>query len=515
MVKKVLIPVFRSTTIYAVAICLVTASVVCLATPVALASNAGGSADTNETTKIPVVSIVTDSSEILAEHEIRAITERLEGRTVGLDELQHAVDQINELYAEKGFITAKALLPAQTVTNGVVRIQLVEGRVGEILVEDNRYTRDSYFLNRIHLKPGDLVRLGQIEDDMIYFNLTNDVQIRAELKAGKQFGTTDVVVKALEPSVRQVVLYTDNNGRTETGVYRLGLNAVHNSIFGLRHSLGFGALYSSGSLGLSVSYEVPVGTRGAKLGLNYDGSKTHVVAGSLETVDVDSLGTILGVKVTWPTVVQQQLRTQLSLGWQSQRSDYFFSGANLVTTSLQKVTLGSTTQFIGSNQVVQVQQSLTFGRAEIPTLRSFFKYTGSLTWQRALPSECLFTYRGVFQLSDDQLLPTSEQFAVGGVSTVRGFPEGARMGDKGYLVSAELSYPISQQVKGVFFLDHGAAFPYKGNDEPIEGSDYITSFGLGANVRFTDSISGNFIVGMPARAEDGSINVHFLIQTSI
>lgn len=89
------------------------------------------------------------------------------------------------------------------------------------------------------------------------------------------------------------------------------------------------------------------------------------------------------------------------------------------------------------------------------------------------------------------------------------------MGDKGYLVSAELSYSISQQVKGVFFLDHGAAFPYKGNDEPIEGSDYITSFGLGANVRFTDSISGNFIVGMPARAEDGSINVHFLIQTSI
>ena len=47
--------------------------------------------------KIAVVSVVTDPSEILNEQEIRAITSKLEGRTVGISELQQVIDEINEL----------------------------------------------------------------------------------------------------------------------------------------------------------------------------------------------------------------------------------------------------------------------------------------------------------------------------------------------------------------------------------------------------------------------------------
>jgi hemolysin activation/secretion protein len=148
--------------------------ILCLAATAAWAGDAGGSTETggSDATKIAIVMVVPGPSEILAADEIRAITSKLEGRTVGVDELQQAVDQINQLYAEKDCITATAVLPPQTVTDGIVRIQLVEGRVGEILVEDNQYTRDSYFLDRVRMKPGDLVRLDQIEGDLIYFTST-------------------------------------------------------------------------------------------------------------------------------------------------------------------------------------------------------------------------------------------------------------------------------------------------------------------------------------------------------
>ena len=59
-----------------------------------------------------------------------------------------------------------------------------------------------------------------------------------------------MVLKALEPQVSQVVLYTDNGGRSETGESRIGVNAVHNSLLGLRHSPTLGAVYSTGSSGL-------------------------------------------------------------------------------------------------------------------------------------------------------------------------------------------------------------------------------------------------------------------------
>jgi hemolysin activation/secretion protein len=77
------------------------------------------------------------------------------------------------------------------------------------------------------------------------------------------------------------------------------------------------------------------------------------------------------------------------------------------------------------------------------------------------------------------------------------------MGDQGYLVSAELGFRITQQVKGVVFVDHGAAFAYKGNGEPVKDTDYITSFGFGADVSFTDRVSGRLTIGVPTRAEDG------------
>lgn len=349
--------------------------------------------------------------------------------------------------------------------------------------------------------------------------MTNDVQVRAELRPGKQFGTADVVIKVLEPAIRQVTLYTDNGGRGETGEHRLGLNAVYNSLLGLRHSLAFGAVHSAGSLGLSVSYEAPIvgpaGRRGARVSVSYEGSKVHFVAGSLESVDVDTLVSVLAVKLSWPTIISQQLRTHLSVGLQSHRFDIFFSGTNLVSTSVQKLDLSTTTQYIGANQVVQVTQSLIVGSVKNPSPKPFFEYSGSLTWQRVFTNGSILTCRGVFQLSDGQSLPSSEQFAIGGVSTVRGLPEGARTGDKGYLVSLELSYPFSSRVRGMVFVDHGAAFPHTSDGGSVEGSDYITSLGLGGSMSFTDRISGNLVLGLPIRAEDGPPRVHFVIQTSI
>ena len=169
--------------------CSVVICILCLTATAAWAGDAGGSPGTGgDAMKIAVVSVVTDPSEILTEHEIRAITEKLEGKTVGVDELQQAVDQINQLYAEKNYITARAVLPPQTVTDGIVRIQLVEGRIGDPAREQPGTIQGLLLPGPGPMKPGDLVKLDQMEDDLTYFNLTNDVQVMAELRPGSSSG---------------------------------------------------------------------------------------------------------------------------------------------------------------------------------------------------------------------------------------------------------------------------------------------------------------------------------------
>ena len=53
------------------------------------------------------------ASEIFTAEELKARAGPLEGKEVGLAELQQLVEQINAAYRERGVITARALIPRQ------------------------------------------------------------------------------------------------------------------------------------------------------------------------------------------------------------------------------------------------------------------------------------------------------------------------------------------------------------------------------------------------------------------
>ena len=55
--------------------------------------------------------------------------------TIGL--LQDIANEVTSYYRSKGFILAQAYVPAQTVSNGDVVIQVIEGNLAEIIVENN------------------------------------------------------------------------------------------------------------------------------------------------------------------------------------------------------------------------------------------------------------------------------------------------------------------------------------------------------------------------------------------
>src|SRR5690606_8441668 len=111
---------------------------------------------------------------------------------VSVHRLHELVARINALYRAKGVVTAQAVLPPQDLTDGIVRIRLIEGRVGAIDVRDNRSTDEDYVRARVRQQPGDLVDLAGLERDLQRFNRTNDAQARAELRPGSRVGETDI-----------------------------------------------------------------------------------------------------------------------------------------------------------------------------------------------------------------------------------------------------------------------------------------------------------------------------------
>lgn len=101
-----------------------------------------------------VNSVEVAPSEILTKEEINKLVQPIVGKNVFIEDIQKVIDSINNLYAEKGFVTARAFLPEQTVQNGNIYIALTESKIGNITVEQNKWTKDGYITTRLPQKKG-------------------------------------------------------------------------------------------------------------------------------------------------------------------------------------------------------------------------------------------------------------------------------------------------------------------------------------------------------------------------
>ena len=117
-------------------------------------------------------------SEVLKQEEIQAVADAYVGRRITLKDLREMADRITGLYKDKGYMTCGAVLPPQTIHEGVVEIRLVEGRTGEVSVEGNKHTKTKYITNRLGLKPGEIANTDKLNRDLRWFHGTNDVQLR-------------------------------------------------------------------------------------------------------------------------------------------------------------------------------------------------------------------------------------------------------------------------------------------------------------------------------------------------
>lgn len=138
--------------------------------------------------------------------------------------MQELLDKINKLYLEKGYATARAYLPEQTIENETLRIELLEGKIGDTSYEGNKWTRKKYIEDRLNIKKGSVFNLRQLEENLTLFNRYNEgVSLNSVLAPGKsQMGTTDVDVKVSEKLPFHVSLLYDNAGRSTIGKNRFG-----------------------------------------------------------------------------------------------------------------------------------------------------------------------------------------------------------------------------------------------------------------------------------------------------
>ena len=468
--------------------------------------------------------IVTDASAVLTDAELDAIIKPYEGKQVQLNDIYAIVDKINALYNDKGYVTCRAFLPPQTITDGTVKLLLVEGRTGSTIVNNNKYTKTKYITNRMHLAKGEIANIKQLNKDLLLFNATNSTQLRIMMKAGTEPGTTDYEITAYEPKRDTWTIFEDNAGSDTSGQYRTGLFFNTKSLSGNCDALSLGTVISEGTKAANVMYSRSLGRSGTKMNLVYSTNAVEVVKGEYEDM-IKGHANSYAIGFTQPIVVNETTRTELSLDYnrQNSKTDFMPAGTrfNIVDDSVQDFSLGFAITNYGASHVFYQKHSYVRGYSEsAPDMsaqnsQNFGFYKFNAMYQKLYKAGQMWSLRADAQWSGSEGMVSSRQFYMGGMYSVRGYKENYLGGDGGFTFSAEYAVPVINKNTSAFtFFDYGHVY---GNGQSDDQHNVLSSVGLGIRSTINQYCSASLILGIPLQREFSAEKVsktrlHFIVN---
>lgn len=430
-------------------------------------------------------------SEIFTADELRAFARDYEGKEQTLAGLQQLVATINAEYRKRGVVTAQATIRPQNVSDGTVLIRLVEGRLGAIRLDGNASTANSYIIDRIDLKPGALVDLPALEQDLLVFNRTNEVQLKAKLAPGEAYATTDLQLQVTEPPKHILRAFIDNGGSRSTGVGRGGVAYFNKSVFGYRDEFSLSTTQSEGQQSYSVSYGIPFNRLGGRVSLAYYEDYTEIRHGAFQSLDITGESTSTVLSVRQPIHLGKVSQVDLIAAAKTRRMDNWISGIFLNRLDTVDASIGAEVQLADSAGYWMGGYSYTRGQAEASERSDYWHGRAWLRRQQKIDDTWSAMASVSLQHTSHKLLPSSEQFIIGGEGSVRGYPVGTYAGETGYTVTAELHHPIGTTLlgdgvtpmvaEGFFFADYGNVRPFRPSNSTLKNYEQLGSVGWGVN----------------------------------
>lgn len=439
------------------------------------------------------------SSAFLSEAELDTIKARYVGRTVDFASLSELVRDVNDLYAEKGVVTAAAILGPQDLDGGNLVISLVEGKLGVVAFAGERKTNTKFITDRVRIARGTTVDVPTAARDIAFFNQTNRAQLRLLLQPGAAFGLTDLVFGVTEPAPRQFQFFLDNNGVASTGELRGSMLYRHYGLLGIDDTFLVYIEKSRGSQSATVRADAPFTPIGTRLAFSGTVSRYSVVSGPTVALDLSGTARSASVTLTQPIVATDRYVLQATASAFKGKSWSYSAGVPLVYAGTTKLAAGLSLGAFGDNWTFdsQIQHvSATVDDNIATTSTRYSVLTGSLDGTYRFGNGVALIGRGAWQATNEALLPGELLFQIGGPTTVRGYPSDGVAGDSGFYANLELhkSFNIKDKaVNGFVFLDLGevhSTFP---------SVTSLASVGVGASYAFNESGRFDIVIGVPIK----------------
>lgn len=403
---------------------------------------------------------------IFSEAALLAAIGDVQGQSFDLAGLRGIARRVTDHYRAAGYPFARALIPAQTFANGVLALQIVEGRYGQVEAQGDDAAAASRFL--AGLRPGDVIASSSLERAILILSDQPGIRISPLVRPGQEVGTGDLVVDVSREPTISGELGLDNHGNRYTGEYRLKGAVQADSPFLLGDQVSLRALYTDESLWLgSLDYSAPLGASGLRGRVGY--SHTYYELGEdFEVLDAHGTARVASVGVSYPILRSRLSNLFLAASWQEKRlndqqdltGDDNNRKSRVIPLVLQfdhrdnlwggGITYGAFGYSLGDMDLDSQLEAADIA-SNMDTRGSFSKWNLDVARAQATPLLPLTLYgRFSAQWAGDNL-DSSESFILGGAQGVRAYPQGEGVGDEGWLVQLEARYQFGAYAPYAFY----------------------------------------------------------------
>lgn len=461
-------------------------------------------------------------------------------------DLQELTQKIVAFYENAGYVAVSAALAQQQNSKvdpekAIVTILITEGTLEAIDIVGAGRT-EKYVRQRLP-DPNSIINEDTILEDIRLLQADQLVEkISVNLTKGS-FRDRYVLNVEVEPAKqRSLVLALDNDRSPTVGSFQRSIKFTDRNLLGLGDSLSFRYGNTDGSNSIQGEYAIPINSQNGVIGLKYFYGSSNIVEDPFRVLDIEVDAELWELSFRQPIARKATSNSveefALGLSFTRESSDFSLLGIPF-PVSRGADELGRTRTSVlrfSQDWSKQSNSTLIFLRSQFnvgldilgattdddgPDGR-FFAWKAQGLVVKRLFDDWTIALRSELQLAESTLVP-SEQFTLGGFSSVRGYRQNLLLGDNGWLSSIELGIPIYSGAVGNFrltpFFEAGTIW----NNEPqfIPSANTLAAVGLGLRYQREDCPSVRLDWGIPLlntpeqRSSLQESGVYFSIQCDL
>jgi len=455
-----------------------------------------------------------------------SVLEPFIGDQYGLEGLSAAADALEQALINAGYSFHRVNLPPQELLSGSVILEIVQFKIGQVIVTGNQFFDDDNIKRSIPgLKKGFAPNTIDVSQSVKTANQHGSKSVVLKFKDGEEPNTIDAELNVADRNPSSFFMTLDNNGGHDTEANRLTLGYQNSNLFNKDHSLTLtfatAPADTNAASQIGLSYQIPFYSNASRLSflLSDSESNTGTVAdGNLVT----GKGSVFGLTYSQSIYSSLNINQNWSVGLTYKLFDNTQINTNTKVLSLPLELAYNfnhrsvNTSLSGGISVVtntgsgseNTDSAYTTSRTNATKSWSAVRYQFAIDYIVATNWLLHMDLSG--QSSSDSLI-SGEQFGVGGSGSLRGFEERSINGDEGQAIRIELWMPAltSYKVRWLIFADQAHVALKETSTALNDGLDAnLSSVGLGLRWSWKQQLSVNVDYGKITKegGSDTSIN---------